>query len=181
MNKEEKEFKEKMLNLDNIYELISLKKTMTSKEVLAIIGVEEFLRMYNSIPKECAIISINEKYSKEDLKKYGDNSVKEEILQNFDSFLKIAFHDTYEEDTSVDAISDDEVKQIAEFIYNNKNKQFLIHCGAGMSRSAAVGKAILLWIRNLNYNETTEVDNHYRYLPNKLVLKKLFIALKLLM
>ena len=45
------------------------------------------------------------------------------------------------------AFSQEQGKQVREFIDNNKDKDFLVHCSAGISRSGAVGRFIVDYLQ----------------------------------
>lgn len=65
-------------------------------------------------------------------------------------------------------------KNLKEFILKNQDKQFVIHCSAGISRSAGVGLAIecLLNFNGDKYSFQTgfsKIKEHRRYAPNYFV------------
>lgn len=161
----------------DVYDLINKGKTISTNSILCVIGIEEFERMYESMPKNSVVISINEPQSKKNIKIFGDKSLSNDILKNFDDYIKTFFLDIEEDFSNYQTISEEEAKKLAQFIIDNKNKQFIIHCAMGHSRSAAVAKALLLWTRNQTLNDKTEIDEHMRYNPNKTVLRSVFYAL----
>jgi hypothetical protein len=56
--------------------------------------------------------------------------------------LEIKFWDVEWQVGNYKPLTKTQGKEIKEFIEKNKDKKFLIHCRAGMSRSAGVGKAV---------------------------------------
>lgn len=68
-------------------------------------------------------------------------------------------------------ISDAEARQMYDFIRLNANKNFIVHCTAGVSRSAAV----CLFL-NTVFGHVLKEDFWKVSRPNALVLGKLFIA-----
>lgn len=67
-------------------------------------------------------------------------------------------------------ISDEQAKQLADFITLHKERNFLIHCHAGISRSGATAQAICE-LKDIPL-ETFRVMNPYAH-PNGTVLRKL--------
>lgn len=143
------------------------------------LGFEDFKRIaYKSewdleVPKEIAIISIN-----------NGSLIPGEyhICKSSDNVLNLDFDDVdpigLEEDTSVhitdektlvfftDLMADTAIK----FIENNKNKHFVIHCSAGISRSQAFVK----FIKNVYSDYDWETNPHNPCIhPNGFVYQKL--------
>ena len=56
------------------------------------------------------------------------------------------------------AMSDDDSKKLFEFIERNIGKKFIIHCWAGQSRSAAVGKFINVFYGD-RYNDKYDIPD----------------------
>ena len=102
----------------------------------------------------------------------------DKYYNNFGEFLNVRFWDVTERIGEYDILSADTAKEIAEYIEQHRNKQFLIHCVAGMSRSAGVGMAIecvVLYGGNKYYYSLSggDIQNHMRYHPNLVVYDKI--------
>jgi predicted protein tyrosine phosphatase len=74
------------------------------------------------------------------------------LKHGWEDILRLEFHDvTMDEDMArtrgIDSLqgkpiiwfNEGHVRQVEEFVYRHKDKNFLIHCDAGVSRSVAVG------------------------------------------
>lgn len=141
-----------------------------------------------------AIISKNEiiQYSKnnfKDLKKDentviisittpNDSILSENILNQFKDSLSIQFYDITHNEANIKIISDEIAKKIKNFIIKHKNDNFIVHCDAGQSRSAAVGLAIYyIIVFNENRYEfqisKNPIKEHPRYSPNWTVFNKI--------
>lgn len=73
-------------------------------------------------------------------------------------------------------ITNEQIEQIKNFILDNKDKKFIVHCSAGISRSSAIG----MYIEEILNNDENErkinqdlILNHWRYSPNKIVYFKM--------
>ena len=75
--------------------------------------------------------------------------------------------------TVKDLISEDDAKTIAKFVRRHAEEDIIVHCDAGISRSAGVGAAIEKW-RN---NDDSLYFDSGRYRPNMLVYRKVLEAL----
>jgi len=112
--------------------------------------------------------------------------VEDEYCNNFSSFLKIGFWDrtSISDDGLHDIISIEEVKNIANFIKDNKEKNFIINCNAGISRSAGVGLLVEYICGDFEdlYHFKTSFDDviskHFRYAPNLIVLDQYIKSLE---
>lgn len=140
----------------------------------AIIGKKEFFEMYETIPendkREIVLISITE----------PDNDyIEEKYKKGFHEVLETKFWDIEEDTTDNNGnfypkITKEEGKRIKEFIEKNKNKRFIIHCAAGVSRSAGIGISAECLI---NYDgcvytyqtSFSSIKEHPRYAPNRTV------------
>jgi predicted protein tyrosine phosphatase len=147
--------------------------TVHTDKIEAIVGKDEMEiaafhnGRYN--PEEFTLISIQNPEDTIDLKP---------MLEKFKRHLHIRFSDVtkplIQDGKTYLPIDNGQAKQIVEFILQNKEEKFFIHCEAGVSRSAGVGIAIECI---LNHNGNTEhfnlddnaVSNHWRYTPNTLV------------
>lgn len=165
-------------------------------EIIDIINEEEAKRLNNqdvfSIQTNLirAIVGRNEiiEFSKNNFQKIkkDENTViisitdpdkkplENNILSQFKDSLSIQFWDVEEGVGQYQPINKDEAKIIRNFIVKNKNNNFIVHCEAGMSRSAGVGLAIGL-ICEHNFDRyafatsPNEIKNHHRYHPNWVV------------
>lgn len=120
--------------------------------------------------------------------------IPDELLSNtYDNYLKVAFWDLpqavyfdEENNKSYYGLNDEIAKEIVLFIMDNINENFVINCAAGVSRSAAIGMAILaikLFDGNLYEFQTcykNPIMEHWRYKPNKYVFSKLIETYKVL-
>lgn len=115
------------------------------------------------------------------------NIVKEdppfsEKYWNNENVLILYFHDwTSQIDDLVQLISEDDVKNIIEFISNmDQQKDLIIHCTAGISRSGAIGSCLNHYFNSgsdnmMDYKDF--VDRHPHIHPNILVFQKLYYQL----
>lgn len=95
-----------------------------------------------------------------------------DVTHGFDDVLEVKFWDTEGgEGEAHPPISSIQGLEIREFIEKHKDKRFLIHCHAGMSRSAGVGCAVECIV---NYHGDvysfktglSDVKDFERYYPN---------------
>lgn len=73
-------------------------------------------------------------------------------------------------------ITEEQIVLIKEFILKNKDKKFIVHCSAGISRSSAIGMYIEEILNNDEEERKINQDlilNHWRYSPNKIVYFKM--------
>jgi len=144
----------------------------------AIVSKEEMKMMAeheNKKSKDLVLISIQDPDDKEDISPYQ---------KQFKRVLPIRFFDV-EDDIGVKSggfdvvpLNDEEAKKVADFIYENKDEKFFIHCAAGMSRSAGVGMAVDCIINHngSKYSASqypSDIKNHHRYSPNYVVYDKI--------
>ena len=100
-----------------------------------------------------------------------------DVTDGFDDVLELNFWDIEEAIGNYDPITNEQGKIIRDFILRNKDKRFLVHCHAGMSRSSGVACAVECLV---NYNgcvytfktSHSEVSNHPRYFVNWTVFDK---------
>ena len=105
--------------------------------------------------------------------------IENKYKKRFFDVLSISFWDVTEDLEFYKPISKKETKEIAKFIYKHKNsKKYIIHCSAGISRSAGVGMAIHCCLDSDGgiskfKKETCDIYNHKRYRPNEYVFEKI--------
>lgn len=123
------------------------------------------------IPKT-AIISISDVYAENILEEYpifAQNPLIENILY-------LNFNDV--EEGKPFAITDEDGRKIADFVRNlpKTTEQILVHCGAGVSRSAGVCAAILKYLTG----DDSQIFGSVKYCPNitcyRTVLNALFFS-----
>lgn len=140
--------------------------SINSDKIYAIIGKEEFEiitpRMDVETKSKIVVISITDP---------DVDAVEPELFYDYADHLRIQFWDITKDFYPYDAITDEQGKQIKDFILKNKDAAFLIHCMAGISRSAGVGCAVECL---LNYDGdvyayatgNSDVKGFWRYAPN---------------
>lgn len=111
----------------------------------------------NDIPKT-AIISISDIYAENILEEHPafvDNPQIENILY-------LNFNDVEEGEPF--AITDEDGRKIADFVRNlsKTTEQILVHCGAGISRSAGVCAAIMKYLTGDDF----QIFGSAKYCPN---------------
>ena len=98
-----------------------------------------------------------------------------EMVEKFDDYIQLQFWDVEETFCNYEPITDEQGKELADFIFKNRHKKFLVHCSAGISRSAGAGMAvecikIFHDSDNMKYDYltcfTSAVKSHRRYSPN---------------
>ncbi len=141
--------------------------------IVGIIGAEEYLGYYNrdeiENKEDIVLIAIHDP----DRSSHPDFKV-----EGFADVLQMHFWDIETSIEGYEAITLEQGKEIKEFIYQNKDKKFLIHCAAGISRSAGIGCAVecIVNYRGMNYEYKTgssDIRNHWRYSPNWTVYDKI--------
>lgn len=93
------------------------------------------------------------------------------IQNQFKDVLNIQFWDMEEQIGNYKPINKEEATIVRNFIINNKDKNFVIHCEAGISRSSGVGLAVLLICefncdKYLMATSDNPIKSHHRYSPN---------------
>ena len=153
-------------------------QTISTNTIEAIISRNEMrCAIYQNIidKQNLVLISIGEPGREDTILTY-------EYIKDFKDSLSIAFWDIEEDFGDYKIITDEQAKEIQDFIIKNKDNKFIINCQAGKSRSAAVGKAIecikFFGIgEEAKYNYLTsfnsEISAHSRYCPNLTVFHKI--------
>ena len=140
--------------------------TAQTENIDAIIGLEEFRSNSKGLDKNnLVLIAILD----------PDSEAHElDLIDGYKDVLQIRFWDVEEGIGKYTPITDKQGKELKEFILKNKGSKFLIHCTAGVSRSAGVGMALdcLLSHNGDRYDYSlfpNPITNHYRYRPNYIV------------
>lgn len=151
--------------------------SVSTSTIEAIIGRHELRQLLSDPtfdPSNLVLISISEPL----FEHYQDEAISDLDASRFKSCIKLKFWDIEEQIGPYLTITDEQGKQLQQFILANLDSRFLIHCRAGVSRSAGVGKAIecikyfgIGEDAKYNYQTsfTSEIDAHSRYHPNKKV------------
>ena len=109
------------------------------------------------------------------------NIHSKELIKGFYSVLQLQFWDIESpikmSDNEIrEVISDEKAKTIKEFILKNRDKKFLIHCSAGISRSAAVGLAVETLLKSDFEMKNSLILKNERYDPNMVVYHKIVLS-----
>lgn len=157
----------------NFWKNLQINSIQTNK-IFGVISRNELIKNHNKIPKkDLVLISILQP---------GIESFDLDIIGDFKKFRTFKFFDITqddEENTTLKVISDEIAKEIKNFILENKDERFLIHCMAGQSRSAGVARAIeclTLFDGNVyDYKTcfTSEIEKNPRYTANLTVFDKI--------
>lgn len=155
-------------------------ETVKTELIECIISRDEMRRMIynNEIQKDkFVLISIGEPGEI-----YKHTILRPDEIHGFKDVLQIEFWDVLEDRENYKMITDEQGKIIQDFILKNINETFVIHCAAGISRSAGVGKAVecLKYFGagdDAKYEYQTcfssKIDEHKRYSPNLTVFNKI--------
>jgi len=111
----------------------------------------------------------------------GSDHLPNHIKHSFKETLTLDFWDTEESAGTYSTISSEQAKDLKAFILKNKKNSFVIHCEAGISRSAGAGLAIECLCNydgNKFYHSTgaSDIRDHHRYYPNLVVYDKILEA-----
>ena len=146
-----------------------------------IMGIHEYIKYQANLPldvrKGIVLISITEPDSSD----YPDTLLSlgnPVYTSGYHDVLEMKFWDVEETIGTYTPLSDPQGKELREFIIRNLGKKYLVHCRAGMSRSAGIGKAIECLV---NYGGDTytystghsDIGNYPRYFPNNTVYAKI--------
>ena len=138
------------------------------KEIEKFIRSEKNLSLFN-------LISILDPVDEES---NNINPISNFYLKKFNSYIILRFYDTETDSEEYPSISTEQAKKLAKFIWKHRNEKFVIHCGAGISRSAGVGLAIECIVKH-NGNkfefETSpcKIKEIPRYYPNLFVFNRI--------
>jgi len=142
-----------------------IKGIISREELISICNKNEGLKDFGIEDNEISLISITDPKSKK---------IDDTIYSNFKNVLVCNFWDIEENFGNYKVISDKQAKKIFKFINKNINDSFLIHCEAGVSRSAAIALAIEYIYENGDIDILKSgIFKHYRYSPNKFVFDKI--------
>lgn len=161
--------------------------SIETANIRAIFGKEELISMFKKASgssrklqkydlSNTALISISDP---EEVNQEEDRlPIDYKYCNKFSSFLKIRFWDraSISEDGRHDIIDFKTISNLVFFIEQNKGKDFIINCNAGISRSAGVGLLVEYVLGEYEdlYHFRTSFDDviskHYRYAPNLVVL-----------
>ena len=101
------------------------------------------------------------------------NKLKEILPLCFSDAESVAGTDVYGNPmTSDDLMSDEDARKVVDFVEKYRNELILVHCDAGISRSAGVAAAIL---KACTGDDTQIFDNPY-YVPNRWCYRKVLDA-----
>lgn len=153
--------------------------SISTSLIEAIISRQELIDYATTIEDSpLVLISISEPI----FENYADEALPTSITSKFKDSLSVKFWDIEDDIPPYLAIPDAIAYQLQQFILANIDQRFIIHCRAGVSRSAGVGKAIEC-IKYFGIGEqarydystcfTSEIDQHIRYFPNRTVFTKI--------
>ena len=140
--------------------------TAQTNHVDAIIGIDEFRDHTRTFDKDnLVLIAILDP---------DTESHELDLIDGYKDVIQAKFWDVEEGIGKYTPITDEQGKELREFILKNKDSKFLIHCHAGVSRSAGVAMAVdCLLSHNGDKHDYSmfpcPITNHYRYSPNYVV------------
>ena len=142
-----------------------------------IVGITEFKALSNDglIPLDTAVISIQDPVG------CLGGAPEALDLSKFKNHIALRFWDTEYEDGKYSTISKKQAEELVTFIVTNVTSKFMIHCHAGMSRSAGVGHFVECLKRydgdiyNFRIGGST-LSKFERYFPNSKVFERLMDA-----
>jgi len=150
---------------------LKLKNYLKNDLFQGIVSRQEFLLLHNEglIPGNTAIICIHDP----DIEFHNKM-----VMRSYDETLEIRFWDIEEAIGKYTPITDEQGKFIRKFIERNKDRNFLVHCMAGQSRSAGVACAVECIVNfdgDVYAYKTgySAVKEHSRYSPNWTVFDKI--------
>ncbi len=148
----------------------------------AVIGRNEMMRDYKMLDYDAAFIGLWSPGDYDDLEKkepaiYLDY---QRTMTFFKRNIRLEFWDTEDNVPGYDTISSKQADTLVDFIDQNLDRTFAIHCDAGQSRSAGVALAIECIIGYKGNRYLAGLDSSYtdaeRYSPNRKVFDKIMDA-----
>lgn len=192
LSEEELELKELLLESRGTLNHLSIDEIkLTSIEtdhIKLIIGRDEFLSL-SFLCKEDEL----KKYNAISISEPSESKISNELLDLYGNSLSLVFSDVRQDidhiienkkynkndkeylelqEVKKNEISFEQIEILKQYILNNKDKKFIVHCTVGISRSAAVGLIIEDLLNELDskkLEEQSKIINHYRYSPNSIV------------
>lgn len=146
--------------------------TIETELITAIVGIDEIERIYPE--EQTVLISITEPDSE-----LIPDSIKMRYLHVHETkFWDVLDKVIGADGNEYDVIPMETARKIKEFILDNKDKKFVVHCKAGISRSAAVGCCIecLVEYEGDVYGYKTghsSIKEFWRYHPNPTVFDRI--------
>jgi predicted protein tyrosine phosphatase len=188
------DIKDYILSISDNYNSLNFKSlsdfnfySIKTDNIELVIGQEEFISL-SLLAKKEDLINFNVISIIDDL----EDPLPFELYSSFNNFLVLDFFDIrtdldilYNKNKlSKEELFSFKLKEfnhilylnLKKFILQNKNKKFIIHCGAGISRSSAV--AIILEDILSNPDANNAISSFQRYSPNKIILNKYFSFFK---
>lgn len=141
-----------------------------------IMGAHEFKEYQKGLSiddrKNLVLISISEPDTEE---KMSDEPVH---VVGFHDVLEMKFWDIEYPIGHYEPLTWEQGKEMREFIVKNKDKKFLIHCRAGMSRSAGTGRAVECLVNHdgdiyAYCTSHSDIQDFQRYEPNLTVFDRI--------
>ena len=160
-----------------------MKKNFIQNDIfIGVLSKEEFIE----IAKEMISLSTKEKQKIAIISIQNPRDDNRELfeplkLHEYGDFIVSKFWDLENDMGELKAISDKESSILANFIADNGDKKFLIHCSTGVSRSAGVARAVECLVKyNGDYYDyvtgnlfSKQIKDYPRYHPNYTVMVKI--------
>lgn len=151
-------------------------KFLSNELFVAIYGIHEFRFHCSDIQDKENIVVISITEPDGDILSKRDNPY--DYFKDFHDVLEIQFWDLESDIDGYKILTDDQGKELNAFINANKDKRFLIHCKAGVSRSAGVGCAVECIVNHngdaYEYQTShSDIKEFWRYAPNLTVFDKI--------
>jgi predicted protein tyrosine phosphatase len=167
---QDKPYKDALIKVSNAFNKEQIIYTITNDTILAVVGIEEIALIIPEVKENTVLISITE--PEDSLEISG------EVRQRYFDVCDVKFWDIERPTPKHDVIDHSIALKIKEFILKYKDKQFAIHCRAGISRSAGVAMAVECLVNYSGgvYEYSTghsDVKNFWRYHPNRTVYERI--------
>ena len=160
---------EKRLNNKNVFSIqTDLVKAIISRSEI----IEYSKNKFENLNKDDKTVLISITDPNNDL-------LSNDILNQFKDSLCVQFWDIEEQIGNYEPINDEITLKILNFIEKHKTNNFIIHCEAGISRSAAIGLAIFYICqfkhidKDVFLNNDNPLKEHIRYYPNMFVFNRI--------